>query len=805
MVSALKNIAKSETVEKSEIGKRYQIVRPLSGGGMSRTYLAKDKQRPNHPICVVKQLKSSMSTEEEPKNIQRLFEKEAETLEKLGNHDQIPRLLAYFEEDGSFYLVQEFIEGHSLTHEMPLGEWWTEAQVIKLLKELLEILSFIHSQNVIHLDIKPANIIRRQHDNKLVLIDFGAVKRVNLLPATHTELGETQSTVLTCIGTKGYMPIEQMMGKPNLSSDLYALGMTAIQALTGILPLQLRDDDNGEVAWRDQSEVSDALADVLTKMVRRYHKQRHQSIAEVLAAFESVEMGAIIQSALPLKIDSSQSLNQEVVAHSLRTTQSKSNPAASNAVASTPIDSGAVESNLASFFTFSQFSQNHSGAGSIPTINHGPIGFTETDNDPSTESDSESLKDTPAKKHFFNAPFLQQKGLLRKVSIGVCAASFVMGSGYAAYRQWQRSNDKTALAELKVLVQQEKTEGCIAQAITFPNRSPDLHQQAIEYLETCSQQVVEDAGNLHQQSSLLAAVELLKTVSDKAPIAYKKAQKFAVEWHTEIVTRAENHYKVHQANDAIAMLKALPEDSPVYEEAQEKVASWQAEWTANKSLISEAQALAGNDGNLTEAESYAHENKIDSARGALSDAEGVTATAQAKLGALQVLGEPISLDDSGTNNLEGFKDVADSITWRTSQADTLRNLINRKEKYPLEKSGELTEGTSGVRLLEEGIENENVLAKDYTIWGDEGDVWTISMESDDFDTVVHLIYPNGSGTSTRPHVVSNDDGGRNFNSRLQNIRLPRSGYYKIRASAYYSPSNASSAGTGSYQLIVTNE
>ncbi|MEL7226042.1 MAG: serine/threonine-protein kinase, partial [Cyanobacteria bacterium J06576_12] len=458
MVSAVKNIAKNETIEKNaaveekHLCNRYKIVRPLSTGGMSQTYLAEDTQRPNQPICVVKQLKASTNTGEELKNTQRLFEREAESLEKLGTHGQIPRLLAYFEEGGSFYLVQEFIEGHPLTHEMPLGEWWSETQVIQLLKELLEVLSFIHGENVIHLDIKPANIIRREHDNKLVLIDFGAVKRVHLQPATHTALGKTQSTVLTCVGTKGYMSIEQMMGKPNLSSDFHALGMTAIQALTGILPLQLRDDDKGEVAWRDQAEVSDALAEVLTKMVRRYHKQRYQSVAEVVAALDSVEMAAVMESAFPLKIDSTESLNKEFVTHSLSTSQSSSQPSdfSSAFSSNSSISSGPNPFNLGQF---SQISHKHNGAGSIPTINS-PVGFSGPGSTPSTESAPDSIKDAPVKKKFLNTSFFQQKGWLRKVSIGAATASVVMGTGYFGYQQWQRNNDKTALADLKVLVQQ---------------------------------------------------------------------------------------------------------------------------------------------------------------------------------------------------------------------------------------------------------------------------------------------------------------------------------------------------------------
>jgi serine/threonine-protein kinase len=136
-------------------------------GGFGQTYIAQDTRRPGNPICVVKHLKPGT----DPRvfdTAKRLFNSEAETLEKLGNHDQIPRLLAYFDENQEFYLVQEYIEGHTLAEELIPGKRWSESQVIQLLQEVLEILEFVHRQGVIHRDIKPDNIIRRASDNKLV-------------------------------------------------------------------------------------------------------------------------------------------------------------------------------------------------------------------------------------------------------------------------------------------------------------------------------------------------------------------------------------------------------------------------------------------------------------------------------------------------------------------------------------------------------------------------------------------------------------------------------------------------------------
>ena len=273
----------------------YKIVKSLSSGGFGETYIAEDSHRPGNPKCVLKHLKpANNNSPESLQTARRLFKSEAQVLEKVGEHPQITRLLAYFEENEEFYLVEEFIDGHPLSAELPLGQRWSETQVKSMLEDMLGILEFVHGQGVIHRDIKPDNIIRRTSDNKLVLIDFGAIKEVQIetenpgIPQT----AQTRSTI--AIGTPGYMPTEQGRGKPRPSSDLYALGMIAIQALTGMYPHQLREDDEtGEIRWQDQAEVSPELAAVLSQMIRDRFKERYQSATEVLTALRIGSGGTI--------------------------------------------------------------------------------------------------------------------------------------------------------------------------------------------------------------------------------------------------------------------------------------------------------------------------------------------------------------------------------------------------------------------------------------------------------------------------------------------------------------------------------
>jgi eukaryotic-like serine/threonine-protein kinase len=261
---------------------RYKIVKLLGSGGFGDTYLAEDLDLPNSASCVVKHLKPKTSDPQVARVARRLFESEAQVLYRLGNEcDRIPGLLAHFEENGEFYLVQELIDGEDLSSEISTGKLWPEDKVTQFLQEILEILNLAHKKGIVHRDLKPHNIMRRRQDGKIVLIDFGAVKEISTLTAN--ERGETTATI--AIGTPGYMPSEQSLGRPRFCSDLYAVGMLAIYALTGIPPYELpKDPTDGEVIWRNWAKVSDGLAEVLSKMVRYHFNQRYQTAAEVLQA-----------------------------------------------------------------------------------------------------------------------------------------------------------------------------------------------------------------------------------------------------------------------------------------------------------------------------------------------------------------------------------------------------------------------------------------------------------------------------------------------------------------------------------------
>lgn len=271
------------------LGERYQVVEVLSQGAFCQTYMVRDTYLPYHPTRIIKHFLPSSKYPIPVEIRRRLFTREVEALKKLSDSDLVPHLLADFEDNLEFYLVQEFIEGHPLSVELSPGCCWSESKVLQLLQEIASILDFVHSYGLIHRDVKPNNIIRRKQDNRLVLIDFGAVKPIwNHLPrgkgnTSSSSLIEQHTTI--AIGTPGYMPNEQQRGKPRPNSDIYALGMIGIQALTGLHPTQLPEDSNtGEVIWQDFRRVSPGLALVLNKMVHYHFQNRYKSAKEVLEA-----------------------------------------------------------------------------------------------------------------------------------------------------------------------------------------------------------------------------------------------------------------------------------------------------------------------------------------------------------------------------------------------------------------------------------------------------------------------------------------------------------------------------------------
>jgi serine/threonine protein kinase len=252
---------------------RYRLLKSIGKGGFCKTFLAVDEgQFPPIP-CVVQEISQEYETF-------KTFQQKAQQLEELGKHPQIPALLAYFQQNGHIYLVQEFIAGINLAQVVEEEGAFNETQIWQMLEDVLPVLQFISDGNIIHRDIKPQNIIRRSPITKkgnFVIVDFSTAKIV-------TEVDQLTSE--TIIGSPEYSAPEQARGKAVFASDLYSLGVTCIYLLTQIPPFDLFDIANDCWVWQQYltTKVSDHLAQIIDKLLQNSVNRRFQLANEVMQA-----------------------------------------------------------------------------------------------------------------------------------------------------------------------------------------------------------------------------------------------------------------------------------------------------------------------------------------------------------------------------------------------------------------------------------------------------------------------------------------------------------------------------------------
>ncbi|MGK7895698.1 MAG: SUMF1/EgtB/PvdO family nonheme iron enzyme [Xenococcus sp. (in: cyanobacteria)] len=282
---------------------RYRALRILGKGGFGRTFLAIDQSKSAHNYCVIKQFLPNIKSKKGLYKAAELFKREALRLNELGKHNQIPELLAFFNQESRQYLIQEFIDGEDLAKELKHQGVFNEQQIRELLNDMLAVLQFVHTNHVIHRDIKPENIIRRKQDGKLVLVDFGAAKEA--------EAGDPSVTG-TIIGSAAYISPEQAVGKPQFASDLYSLGATCLHLLTNTEPTELFDVTEGEWIWREyleDNDISYELSRVLDKLVEGATKRRFQTVEEVLQSLQGQGLAPNIRK-IPAAINRQSKVHQ---------------------------------------------------------------------------------------------------------------------------------------------------------------------------------------------------------------------------------------------------------------------------------------------------------------------------------------------------------------------------------------------------------------------------------------------------------------------------------------------------------------
>jgi len=540
---------------------RYQIVQAIGSGGFGQTYLAKDLHLPNHPLCVVKQFRPHPDQGATIEKLLELFDKEAKALYNLGNHDCIPRLLAHFNEGSEFYLAQEYIEGHTLTDELVSMTKMHESYVINLLKDILEVLTFVHQNNVIHRDIKPSNLIRRKTDGKIVLIDFGAVKEVS---RGKSQTGMTSVSI--AIGSYGYMPDEQAANKPRYASDIYAVGKIAIQALTGMRPDQMSDDPaTGELVWKHHAQVSPQLGAVIDRMVRSHFRDRYADAAEALTALQSL-------TSENLAPNTSNYFAPTVIS------QPEQSPTQTGLISSNndavtlgiPISPNVARTVAAQNFAKPVHTEVNSSAAKTVISDSNPT-YVVTTNPPLPNSFNWNL-------------WLSLAGI---ASIGL--------AGFGAYT-WMRDRDfQNAISEAKSFQSKANYDACWDKLTLIPKDATQANEAKSLSISCQSLQAKDkltSAKGLAKDGKYQEAIAIANTISAETP-SYADAQTEVSKWSDSLLVKATDLYsKEGKLEQAVEMAQKIPAKTSAGKKAADLIPKWQSAWTNSEANYKEATAAS---------------------------------------------------------------------------------------------------------------------------------------------------------------------------------------------------------------------
>ncbi|ABW28897.1 serine/threonine protein kinase [Acaryochloris marina MBIC11017] len=518
------------------IAYRYHVLKTLAQGSFGTTFLARDTYLPDYPKCVIKQLQPDSSDPKFLEIARRLFEQEASILGNLGNHPRIPKLLSYFESEQDFFLVQEFIDGISIAQELSPEKRWPEAKVKAFLIECLDILKYVHDLGVIHRDIKPDNLIRRLSDQAVFLLDFGAVKQISS--------GQNQATETTiAVGTPGYMPDEQIRGKPHISSDIYALGTIGIYGLTGVRPVEFERSEEDEILWQHQADVSTEMAEILRKMVRRDYRKRYQSVAEVLADLEQVPdvvgsktMAAAKTEAMPDLLD------------------------AESAPAEPP-----------------------------STIYQSPASVTTDHSTNQVTNQDTNIQAPPVQPEKGTAPIYETSGAKtksRQLLKVLVPSTVLVGAGIGGFLLWGPKTLSQTAAQLSQLHGQAKYSECIDLGETAMTQQSKAVNQLLNPLSKC---YLGQAKQLAEETKLGEAVQMVTKVSDQSTYHFQATQKLD-DWSALILQEARQNYEIKgDLKLALAGIEQIPTTSVVKTKAQRESKQWQDKHSANEKKITAAK------------------------------------------------------------------------------------------------------------------------------------------------------------------------------------------------------------------------
>lgn len=561
---------------------RYQVIQILATGNWGRLYLAQDTRRPSQPECVIQHVIPVAHELAYQSALRQLFVREASTLERLGEHEQMPQLLACFEDEQGFHLVQEFVSGTSLSLEL-MPQPWEEMRVVQLLLDCLEILAVVHGECCRHGDIQPDNLIRRSQDGKLILTNFGTVRDIHLSLMTL----QGQAATSTVPDTHGYQPPEQVQGLPCLASDVYAVGMIGIQALTGVKPLQLGyDTRTWEILWQPFGQTAGStlrhgLVAVLSRMVRTDHTQRYPSAKEALQALQQ------LTQAVPHK-----SVEPETIAPALTFALSPQEPSQAITLLNSPCKETAAEQQLSAAVQI--------GVGIGAVITAAVCGYAL----PHLLDRTLFSAGDPDQQALAEATQQYQAGQLQK-AVSLAEAIPKDSTVYAPAREaiahwqtdWQTAERKSQAA--KTAFQQGNGLAVLQQAQGLPQNSywqaqvKPLVEQSISQAEATAAQLLRDAYGRAIVKDFAGAIVALKQIPEGTSVhakAQEKLREYGEKQQIQAVSYLQIAYDQAETkafDKALETLQKISADTPTHATAQTKT----REYIEKQRIRAEALAL----------------------------------------------------------------------------------------------------------------------------------------------------------------------------------------------------------------------
>lgn len=569
---------------------RYQVNEILAARLWGRTYLAQDLHRPSHTECIIHHFKQIPEIPNYAEWVSSLFANEAARLEAFGTHEQIPQLLAYFEDEEGFYVVHEFIEGRSLSQELIPNAPWSDAQVITSLQDVLEPLAFIHQQGGLHGNIKPDNLLRGSA-GRLVLIDFGSLSQIQqeCLMAYGVEGDPTQ------VSEQGYQPVEQLQGLPCAASDVYAVGMIAAQALTGKHPTQFQlDPQSGAVLWLPHYEeaismLNRGLIGVVNRMVQRDLSQRFSSAGEALEALQAAV--CVPQNGLKSPVESHFLANESIAVSAIATktqTQTATNATSRESITS-PVTRPFSPTRLLMSAIANPSVQIGVGGTALTAI-AATIGWSLLNSIDWSQPNPILGK---VSKKLQKAQSSVQPGIVKPERVQTVSEVWLQDWTHATktFQQAEQALDKRNWSEARQLTQSISTN-----IPYWKDRKNALEKQAIAKAEIDSKNLLQTAYDRAQDRYFTAALTTLKQIvpeTTAGAIAQTKVDEYTAKQTVKAQADLQKAYDraiLRDFTQALTYLGQVPQGTPAYAIAQKKVVEYSRKAQIRARLMLKAAA-----------------------------------------------------------------------------------------------------------------------------------------------------------------------------------------------------------------------